>query len=92
MKFMETTRLPLSALTTLARLKERYACGPRVDLDALESALLDAFETLYPGEKLRVLHGALNAGRTYITGSDVLAFVPRTAAIEEASPEYAVAR
>ena len=88
MIFTATTQVPLSALTTLARLKERYACGPCMDLDESQRALLDAFETLYPGEKLRLLHAALNARRVYITGADVLALAPtvRTSAGGEFEP------
>lgn len=83
MSFTAATLLPLSAVTTLARLKERYDCGPCVALDPAQSALLDAFRALYPAEKLRIVQGALNAGRVYITGADALAFAQQP--IEEAA-------
>ena len=49
MKFAAGTRLPLSAVTPLARLKERYDCGPCAALDRSQRAMLEAFDTLYPG-------------------------------------------
>jgi hypothetical protein len=89
--FTAATHLPLSALTTLARLKERYACGPCLGLDASQRALLDAFRALYPRDKLRIVQGAMDAGRLCISGAEVLPLVPKNALTEEASAAFAVA-
>jgi hypothetical protein len=77
MRFTAATQVPFTAITSLARLKEKYACGPRLDLDEPQRVLLEAFENLYPAEKLMLVHVALDAGRVYITGTDVFALAPR---------------
>ena len=83
MKFESGTQLPISALGPLAKLKERYQCGPLVSLDEAQRAMLEAFDELYPAEKLCVVHAALNAGRSCISGAQLFALAPKPAAIEE---------
>jgi hypothetical protein len=84
MSFSATTQIPIASLTFLSRLKQRYDCGPLTDLTAAERVLLEAYDNLYPVEKLRAMHAAVKAGRDCITGADLMAFARRdTITIEE---------
>jgi hypothetical protein len=87
MKFRAGTQIPIASLTFLSRLKQRYACGPILDYDAEQLALLDAYDALYPVEKLRAMHTAIKAGREFVTGADVFAFAPKSAAVIEQPTE-----
>lgn len=71
--FTATTRIPIAALTDLARLKQLYGCGPRLTLDEEQIALLEAFTELYPSEKMHVFIAAARAGRAEVLGADLLA-------------------
>jgi len=73
MRYTKQTALPVATLAPIERLKEKYACGVRVDLDESQLALLADFESMYPREKLDVLAKAERAGRAYVTGADLLA-------------------
>lgn len=82
MKFTASTRLPISALGPLAKLKEHYACGPLLELDEAQRAMLEEFDDLYPAEKLRVANAALSTRRDHITGADLFALERRPAETE----------
>ena len=71
-QYAKLTALPVSALMPLERLKARYTCGVRVDLDDSQCALLKEFEDLHVFERLRVIDAAERAGRSYIIGADLL--------------------
>ena len=83
MRFTAATQIPLEALGPLAALKERYSCGPRIELDAAQRAMLEAVDELYPTQKLRIAHAALTAGRDYIIGADIFALAQKAAGTEE---------
>jgi hypothetical protein len=87
MKFRAGTQIPIASLTFLSRLKHRYACGPILNFDDEQLALLDAYDALYPVEKLRAMHAAIKAGRGFVTGADVFAFAPKSAAVIEEPAE-----
>jgi hypothetical protein len=66
-----STRLPFACLSLDALLKARYDCGPILDLDGAQRALLQGFLDLYPYEQYRVRRIAEKAGREYVVGSDL---------------------
>lgn len=85
MTFSTTTRLPFAALTTLAPLNRRYEAAPTVELDPSQRAMLGAFAMLFPYQKYSLVRAAIEAGRFYILGCDLLALA-QSAQAEEPSP------
>lgn len=82
--FSATTRLPFAALTTsVAPLSRRYG----VKLDAAQQAMLEFYATLYPFQKYGAIRSALDAGRFYLAGSDLLALTRKRTDIDEPSTE-----
>lgn len=71
-RFTHETKVPLTALTFLGKLKHRYECGPRWFLDGPQRVMLALYDTLNPIRKTELLLEAAEEGRDYLRGKEVI--------------------